>query len=342
MEIYQNEVLKICSQYKDFKIINFKQVCLEVNSDSEKFKPNENCIYLQKNTLGKSTKYFPVWSRYFIRNQHQSYIQINLKPEIINSDYIRIFLISNLGILLLSECYKSDLSKNKIFDLEHFLSSDFPIPEIKQQDLLVKTSVKISKTIEDIIHFKDELSFFPKNSSLILEKIEGIQSVLKQMTEEDKILSLIRKGENKEIEFKQSFFKNVKTGSKDYEIIKSTLKNIVGFLNSVGGILLIGVKDDGGIYGIEDDLFKSDDDYLLRIKNEIKSKIGEDFYSFINYGIFIVDKLKILKIECKPSNEPCFLEDKEFYVRTNPATDRLEGKKQVSYIKERFNSNNII
>jgi hypothetical protein len=44
----------------------------------------------------------------------------------------------------------------------------------------------------------------------------------------------------------------------------------------------------------------------------------------------------VLRVDCKASSEPCFYDQKEFFVRTNPATDKLEGKKQIDYIKERF------
>ena len=41
-------------------------------------------------------------------------------------------------------------------------------------------------------------------------------------------------------------------------------------------------------------------------------------------------------VECKKSTKGCFLDKKDFYVRTNPATDKLEGLKLVEYIKNHF------
>ena len=88
-----------------------------------------------------------------------------------------------------------------------------------------------------------------------MDKFESIQRPLKQLSEEDLIFSLIRKGENKHIEFKETFSKNIRTGQKDKDIEKSSLKNIVGFLNADGGTLIIGVSDDGTVTGVEDDFF---------------------------------------------------------------------------------------
>ena len=62
----------------------------------------------------------------------------------------------------------------------------------------------------------------------------------------------------------------------------------------------------------------------------------KDFLHLIDYDLHSVDGKLVLKIDCKPSSDPCFYDQIEFYVRTNPATDKLEGKKQVDYIKTRF------
>lgn len=159
---------------------------------------------------------------------------------------------------------------------------------------------------------------------------------MRQLSEEDMILSLIRKGENKTIEFKETFFKNTRTGQKDQEIQKASLKNIVGFLNSDGGNLLVGIADDGSIKGIEDDFFVSLDKYKLNFKNALHSKVGAEYYPLIDFELITIQGKLILKVECKPSHEPCFYDENEFYVRTNPATDRLEGRKQHEYIRERF------
>jgi hypothetical protein len=36
------------------------------------------------------------------------------------------------------------------------------------------------------------------------------------------------------------------------------------------------------------------------------------------------------------SDKPVFVDQKDFYLRTSPATDRVEGQKQVDYINSRF------
>lgn len=114
-------------------------------------------------------------------------------------------------------------------------------------------------------------------------------------------------------------------------------------MNSDGGTLLIGVNDEGIIKGINTEVEKfyknNNDRYLLHFKNAIKEKIGEVFYPFISNKIINIDDKLVLMVECEKSNEPCYLEEEEFYVRTNPATDRLTGRKVHEYIRSHFKLN---
>jgi len=160
------------------------------------------------------------------------------------------------------------------------------------------------------------------------------------ISEEDKIKLLIPKGECKDLEFKQTFSMDIKTGAKEKYIEKSALKTIAAFLNSEGGDLLIGVDDDGLVTGVETEVkkfYKNNDKYLLNLKNHLKTKIGQGFYPLIDYTLVNVDGKDVLRVNCTASNTPCFYEGKELFVRTGPATDAIEGKIQHEYIQQRFN-----
>ena len=70
----------------------------------------------------------------------------------------------------------------------------------------------------------------------------------------------------------------MKKQTKEHYIEDEALKTVVAFLNSDGGDLLIGVKDDGSITGTEKEMKKfynaTPDKYLLHLNNLIKHKIG--------------------------------------------------------------------
>lgn len=325
----ENEIDNLQTQYKEYNKYKLKEVSIEINLTRESFQNLPNCIYIPK--VGASAVVADLGAASII---HQNLYQVVLNSEIVNADFLALFFHSELGRQILKSLTGGSFIPNiNKSDIENCFVS---IPSISEQNLLILTNQKLSELQITINQLKTELSLNPKSANVILDKFESIQGPLKQLSSEDQIFSLIRKGENKYIEFKESFSKNIRTGQKDKEIEKSALKNIVGFLNADGGTLLIGIADSGEIKGVEDDFFISADKYKLNFKNAINSKIGSEFYSLIDYDLINIEGHQILRVDCKASSEPCFFDQTEFFVRTNPATDKLEGKKQVDYIKERF------
>lgn len=153
------------------------------------------------------------------------------------------------------------------------------------------------------------------------------------------IHDLITSHESKTLEFKQTLSVDVKTGKKESYIELASLKTIAGFLNTEGGTLLVGVTDEGNPVGVDDEIRtfhkNSTDKFLLHFKNLVRSSIGEAFYPRVDFGLTPVSSRQILWVRCKPSDRPCFIGD-DFYVRTNPATDKLTGAKVIEYVAQRF------
>ena len=118
------------------------------------------------------------------------------------------------------------------------------------------------------------------------------------------------------------------------------LKTIAGFLNTDGGELFIGVSDDSKVLGIENELIKlhksSKDKFQLHLKTLIKENIGLGSSNFINLELITINDKEIIHVSCKKSDEPVYIKDKDFYIRTGPATDKLEGRELVNYTTSRF------
>ncbi len=55
-----------------------------------------------------------------------------------------------------------------------------------------------------------------------------------------------------------------------------------------------------------------------------------------DYKLVSVGESNVLILNSKELLSPCYLDNAEFYVRTNPATDKLEGEKLAQYFKNRF------
>jgi hypothetical protein len=324
------QIAQLKNQYKAYVIYRLSEFVKKVNKTKKKFQALENCLYVTR--VGASV----ARSSLDHNEEHGNYFQIELDSERVLAEYLELFYKSKLGQLILeslnSGSFIPSISKSDL------LNSTVAVPEIEDQRILIDTSSKLQSLQEILTQLQQELGLNPKNVSVLMEKYDAIQQPLKSMSQEDEVLGMIRKGEGKFIEFKQTFSRNLATSKKDVIIEKASLKTLVGFLNAYGGTLLIGVTDKGDVAGIEQDIFNSPDSYLLHFRNTINSKIGPEFYPHIDYDIVSILGKRILKVVCRPSSKPCFYDKKEFYVRTNPATDKLEGQQLIEYINHHYNT----
>jgi len=146
--------------------------------------------------------------------------------------------------------------------------------------------------------------------------------------------------ENMKIEFKETFGFNFHTNNlRDENLVKASIKNIVAFLNTAGGNLLIGIHDSGKISGLNNEIefHKSKDKFKLFFSDKVQKSIGSDmFYNYVDFQIIKISNKLILNVECKPSDRPCFYDKKDFYVRANPKAEKLEGTNLIDYTRTRF------
>ncbi len=146
---------------------------------------------------------------------------------------------------------------------------------------------------------------------------------------------IINQGEGANLEFKASVRYNFKSGKTGKEIEFAWLKAVVAFLNSGGGILLLGVADDGTLTGIAHDHFDNDDRCLLHVKNLINQYIGAEFSRLINVRLLQHDTYRIVAVECESSPDPVFLrvgKNEEFYVRSGPSSTKLSPSQIIRYL----------
>ena len=150
---------------------------------------------------------------------------------------------------------------------------------------------------------------------------------------------MIRQGETEGVEFKSTFRVNLYTNKKDRAIEKAALKTMCAFLNTEGGILLIGVDDAGEVLGLANDNFANHDKLLLHVTNMIKERIGALHLQFIQFAIEEVDGQDLLRIDCSAATMPAYFLDDEhdaFFIRTGPSTTSLRLRDVPAYIRSRF------
>ncbi|MGZ0015733.1 AlbA family DNA-binding domain-containing protein [Yeosuana sp. AK3] len=161
-------------------------------------------------------------------------------------------------------------------------------------------------------------------------------------TEDDWYLNRIKNGESKSVEFKYNMFKNYKKNI----IIKDYIpRTICGFLNTKGGILFVGVEDNGTLNGIEDELNsffvgQNEVDLLYRtFDTMLRYHFDASISPLIELEVKELGEKKILAIQVEESYKPIFMNnewDKEsrknkttFYERMNASTRPINDVKEI-------------
>lgn len=191
-----------------------------------------------------------------------------------------------------------------------------------------------------------ETPFYWRSEEIIIksgENNEDEEIVEEEITKEHEWhLNRIKKGESKNVEFKYNMLKNYKNKI----IIKEYIpKAICGFLNSKGGILYVGVDDNGNIIGIENELNenfgdKNQLDLLYRtFDTMLMYHFDSSIIPLIDLEIFEHNGKKILAVIVEESYKPIFMNNEwdtvnkinktTFYQRLNASTRPINDVKDI-------------
>ncbi|MCG6862048.1 MAG: putative DNA binding domain-containing protein [Chromatiaceae bacterium] len=150
---------------------------------------------------------------------------------------------------------------------------------------------------------------------------------------------LIRNGEDMHLELKSTMRTNLHTGRPGKEVELAWLKGAAAFMNSDGGILLMGVADDGSLVGLEADKFENEDRCRLHFKNLFNQHLGAENARFVRFDLYELEGRKIGAVECERANLPVYLHTKNtesFLIRNGPSNIELTISRAVKYIQGRF------
>jgi hypothetical protein len=152
------------------------------------------------------------------------------------------------------------------------------------------------------------------------------------------VRQMIAHGENDLLEFKSTIRANLHAGKPGKEIELAWLKSVVAFCNTEGGSILLGVKDNGEILGLEADNFQNDDKCLLHVQNLIKEHVGLEYLPYVKFTLVDMGDKKILAVQCSPLKRIMLLKSagkEQFYVRSGPSSIELPMSKVLEYVNDR-------
>jgi internalin A len=159
-----------------------------------------------------------------------------------------------------------------------------------------------------------------------------------EVIHEQSIVELLKIGESATLEYKSTLQWDVKQNTKLAGLRKQVLKTIAAFLNSSGGILVIGVEDNGNIFGLENDLaitHNSTDKFMNLLSTLITDEIGVEFAPLIKIRIEPIDSKQVCVIDVYRAPQPAYMKSEkgsDLYVRFGPTTRLLDTEEAVNYV----------
>lgn len=154
------------------------------------------------------------------------------------------------------------------------------------------------------------------------------------------VRKLIEEGESQTVGFESSLrydYRQVKT---DKSLESIVLIKIAGFLNSKGGMLLLGVDHFGTILGLANDYWtlkrKDKEGFQQRIVFIVSNSLGTDICSLLHITFHTIHEKEICCLNIDPSQRPVYVKEGQrtvFYLRTGNVTKPLNTKETVEYLR---------
>lgn len=152
---------------------------------------------------------------------------------------------------------------------------------------------------------------------------------------------LIKLPESATLEFKSTLQWDVVQNCANKALRHSVLKTIAAFLNSEGGTLIIGVEDNGSVYGLDQDLGQLGgiDGFGKTITNLMTSQIGPEFGHLVAMRFEEVEGTPICVLDVRAASQPAFLkgpQGSQLFIRFGNTTRMLDSEETVDYTQMRW------
>lgn len=163
--------------------------------------------------------------------------------------------------------------------------------------------------------------------------------------DEASLKRLIDTGENEYLEFKSSMRWDWQRGKVNKTLEYVIAKTLCGMMNHRGGILLIGVDDQGRILGIGKDcgtLKRADQDgFEQRLVTLAANHLGGRHARGIQTRFLFCNGETVVIVRVEPRRQPVYCRDGDthrYYVRTGNSTRELDTREALAHIAEKKRS----
>ncbi|MGC2445571.1 GmrSD restriction endonuclease domain-containing protein [Candidatus Binatus sp.] len=164
------------------------------------------------------------------------------------------------------------------------------------------------------------------------------------MSAEIDVAQVVSRGESELVEFKSSVRWNVVTGVADRAMEMAVTKTVAAFCNSKGGVVIIGVADDGTFLGLEQDyatLGKAPnrDGYQQFVATLLSTAMGKSIGALVSIAIVTIKGKEVCLVNASESGRPVYIQEganSRFFVRIGTTTQELSVRDATEYISSRW------
>jgi len=155
--------------------------------------------------------------------------------------------------------------------------------------------------------------------------------------EDDDLLVLLEE-ESQTVEWKETIPDRKRARNEDDSLMVGILKTVTGFLNTDGGVLLLGVAEvdeRSEVRGIvlKERGYEDEDDADRLLVDKMSRRIGEAVTNFLRLEWITYMDCRLLLIRCdkSPSDLSWYLDDEKFFVRQSKKTKPLGRRAEREY-----------
>ena len=183
----------------------------------------------------------------------------------------------------------------------------------------------------------------PYRVSKMIQDIDTAVSLPAPFQNSKPIPQLISEGENQYVEFKSSLLWDYHQQIPNKSLYVPVIKNVAAFMNTRGGIVFIGVDDEGAILGLEPDFKvmkkKNEDGFENTFNLAFNQMVGAEFRQYVEVVFEPIQEKTICMVTVQPALSPVFLTHKgkeTFYIKTGNSSQPLTVSQATKYIQSRF------
>lgn len=215
-----------------------------------------------------------------------------------------------------------------------------PLVEQAYPGALGRQFIPMDPNLWQLGRFED---FLAARREIITRKINEFMHALVSepvIVHKRSLAELINLGESATLEFKSTLQWDIIQGKQNTGLRHEVLKTIAAFLNSGGGTLVIGVEDDGKVFGLERDLAfvkgKNADGFQQTLSSIIADQLGAGYSPYIKVRFESLNGHQLCVIDVERSSEPAYLKGQhgqELWVRLASTSRRLDAEEAVRHVQ---------